>query len=183
MFMKPIIGVPILLVNRNSDALCAENIGMSIGKRVRQARKHIGLTQAELAKKVGMKQSTLSELETGESTRTSSVATIANALGVSAYWLDTGLGDMTSQEAVAPPGDESGVDPAEIIRLVSFYGKADARLRREIMSSVEELVRGATVIAARENPNPEQERHQRGMEEKTVHLITVEPVAGQKRKT
>lgn len=180
--MEQIIGAPILLVNRNSEAIFTENIGMSIGNRVRQARKSLGLTQKVLAAKVGMTQSSLSELETGESTGTTSVATIANVLGVNAYWLETGLGEMVSRDA-APPGDESGVDPADIIRLISLYSKAGARLRREILSSVEEWVRGSSVIESRDNPNPEQERHKQAMEARTVHLSTVNPTVEQKHKT
>jgi len=40
---------------------------MYIGQRVRSARKAAGLTQKELAEKVGIRQSTISELEKGES--------------------------------------------------------------------------------------------------------------------
>lgn len=92
---EPIIDVPILLVNRFSDASFIENIGMSIGTRVKAARKKAGLTQKELAAKAGMKQSTLSELETGESAGTTSIASLANALGVNALWLETGDGPST----------------------------------------------------------------------------------------
>jgi transcriptional regulator with XRE-family HTH domain len=92
MFMKQIIGTPILKVNRNSNLVSVNNIGMSIGQRIRAARKNAKLTQAELAAKVGMKQGSLSELETGESTGTTLVASIAAALGVSALWLETGKG-------------------------------------------------------------------------------------------
>jgi phage repressor protein C with HTH and peptisase S24 domain len=53
------------------------------------------MTQRELAAKVGIKQPTLSELETGESAGTTNLASIAAALGVSALWLETGKGDST----------------------------------------------------------------------------------------
>ncbi len=65
---------------------------MSIGTRIREARKRVKMTQAQLAAKVGMAQGTLSELETGESDGTSLVASFAAALGVNALWLETGKG-------------------------------------------------------------------------------------------
>lgn len=67
---------------------------MSIGSRIKEARKAAKLTQKELAKKVGMAQASLSELETGESQSTTLVASLAAALGVSALWLETGKGAM-----------------------------------------------------------------------------------------
>ena len=65
---------------------------MSIGSRIREARKNAKLSQNELALKVGVKQSTISELETGESAGTTVLASFASALGVNALWLETGKG-------------------------------------------------------------------------------------------
>jgi phage repressor protein C with HTH and peptisase S24 domain len=94
MFMDDSIGTPILSVNRYTDLMPKDNIGMSIGSRIKEARKAAKLTQKELAKKVGMAQASLSELETGESQSTTLVASLAAALGVSALWLETGKGQM-----------------------------------------------------------------------------------------
>lgn len=90
--MRPIIGTPILDVNRNSNLNRSDNIGMTIGTRIREARKRAKLTQAQLASRVGMRQATLSELETGESAGTTLLASLAAALGVNALWLETGKG-------------------------------------------------------------------------------------------
>lgn len=94
MFMKGSIGTPILSVNRYTDLMPKDNIGMSIGSRIKEARRAAKLTQKDLAKKVGMAQASLSELETGESQSTTLVASLAAALGVSALWLETGKGQM-----------------------------------------------------------------------------------------
>ncbi len=91
--MEAIIGTPIFKLNRNTDVFQVENIGMSIGSRIREARKNAGLTQKQLCSKVGMAQGSLSELETGASIGTTNIATLANALGVSALWLETGRGE------------------------------------------------------------------------------------------
>lgn len=95
--MNTSIGTPILFVNRYSDLMPHDNIGMSIGSRIREARRAAKLTQKALAERVGMKQASLSELETGESQGTTMIASFAAALGVSALWLETGRGSMTGE--------------------------------------------------------------------------------------
>lgn len=90
------IGTPIVVVNRNSDCTPLENIGMSIGKRLYEARKEAGLTQNQLALKSGVKQPTISELERGDSQSSGSLAQMAAALGVNALWLETGKGPKKS---------------------------------------------------------------------------------------
>lgn len=63
------------------------------GKRLKEARKHAGLTQAQLAKKVGIGQSTIAELErSGQGS--SYVPTMAVTMRVSPLWLEKGAGDM-----------------------------------------------------------------------------------------
>jgi len=92
--MKHIIGNPICEVNRNSEVLPIDNIDMSIGSRIREARRAAKLTQKALAQKVGMAQASLSELETGESQGTTMIASFASVLGINALWLETGKGSM-----------------------------------------------------------------------------------------
>lgn len=63
------------------------------GKRLKEARKHAGLTQQQLAKKVGIGQSTIAELErTGNGS--SHVSTMAVTMRVSPLWLEKGVGNM-----------------------------------------------------------------------------------------
>lgn len=88
----------------------ADNIGMSIGSRIREARQAAKLTQKALAQKVGMAQASLSELETGESAGTTLVASLAAALGVNPLWLETGKGSMVAMQQPSPepvPGEEN----------------------------------------------------------------------------
>lgn len=92
MSMHGNIGVPIFEVNRKSYCGRPQNIGMTIGQRIKESRLAIQLTQGELAKKVGIRQPTLSELERGDSTGSSYLPAIAAALGVNALWLQTGKG-------------------------------------------------------------------------------------------
>lgn len=71
---------------------------MDIGQRVRHARKHAGLTQGELAKAVGMKQPSLSELERGLSRSSAYLFQIAKVCEVNVEWLATGEGEMLRSE-------------------------------------------------------------------------------------
>ncbi len=64
---------------------------MSIGERIKHARKNAGLSQADLASQVGRSQSAVAEWETGETApRRNIVEKIASSLGVSALWLEIG---------------------------------------------------------------------------------------------
>lgn len=74
---------------------------MSIGTRIKLLRKEAKLSQIELAERVGLKQSTISDLEVGKSTGTTYLAQIAQVLGVNALWLETGKGARDSGVDVA----------------------------------------------------------------------------------
>ncbi|WP_440468079.1 helix-turn-helix transcriptional regulator [Pseudomonas sp. YH-1] len=63
-------------------------------ERLKKARKHAGLTQAELAQRVGIDQTSVSNLERGKSQSTSYNASIASVCGVNALWLENGSGEM-----------------------------------------------------------------------------------------
>lgn len=66
----------------------------TFSKRLKAAREAKGLTQGELAKAIGKPkgQSLIGNLESGGRNSTTFIPEIANALGVSAYWLKTGKG-------------------------------------------------------------------------------------------
>lgn len=67
----------------------------TVGARVRICRQALKMSQLELAKLAGLTQPTISSLERGGSNTSGSLASIADALGVSALWLETGLGEKT----------------------------------------------------------------------------------------
>lgn len=105
------IGVPIIEVNRDSDVFGHENPDMSIGARVREARKEAKLSQKQLAVKVGMSQPAISELEKGESFGTKYVASIAAVLGINALWLEAGRGPKRSAQNADISTMENSVRP------------------------------------------------------------------------
>jgi transcriptional regulator with XRE-family HTH domain len=78
------------------------DMATDFGKRLKEARKHAGLRQTQLAKLAGMSQSNVSELE---NTAFGSVATMQLALccGVNPNWLATGEGSMLDALLVSEP--------------------------------------------------------------------------------
>ena len=68
------------------------------GKRLRQARKHAGLTQMQLVKKTGIPQSTISTAER-KGKGSSETPVYARACGVDPYWLATGRESMETKQA------------------------------------------------------------------------------------
>lgn len=63
----------------------------SLGDNLKAIRKAKKMTQKELAQKSGVKQSVISDLETGNAKSTGSILELANALGVTAEELKKGI--------------------------------------------------------------------------------------------
>lgn len=70
---------------------------MEYKDRIKKARAHAGLTQGQLADAVGVKQASISDLETGKSQSSSYSASIAKVCGVDALWLEKGQGEMVAK--------------------------------------------------------------------------------------
>lgn len=69
-------------------------------ERIKQARLSVGLSQKALADKIGISDAALSKIESGANNPAKqTVIAIANALGVSLYWLETGEGEMYEKSA------------------------------------------------------------------------------------
>lgn len=72
---------------------------MTIGERIKKVRKAKGLTQQELADKLGSVQNTITGYETGRRTPSSAVvALICKTYHVNEEWLRTGAGEMFAPE-------------------------------------------------------------------------------------
>ena len=74
----------------------------TLGENLKKIRKAKKMTQKELAQKSGVKQSVISDLETGNAKSTGSILELANALGVTAEELKKGVFDEVSLTNVAP---------------------------------------------------------------------------------
>lgn len=79
---------------------------MNIGRRLKEEINLKGLSQQQLADAVGIKQSAISQLESGASQKTTYAAAIAAKLGVNALWLETGRGHPEVSEPQSPSEDE-----------------------------------------------------------------------------
>ncbi|MBA4285446.1 MAG: hypothetical protein C0434_07935 [Xanthomonadaceae bacterium] len=77
---------------------------MSLGKRLKEAREKAGYSQAALARKAGVSQPVISDIESGEQTETRKLAQLAKALNVTAEWLGSGRGGRTDADANVRPG-------------------------------------------------------------------------------
>lgn len=101
---------------------------MGMGKRIRQARTEAGYDQSEFAKAVGMSQSALSEVESGESKepRASSFWRMVRLLQLSPRWLAEGKGPMKTQDA-------------QETELLDLYRALDDRSRRVLIASAKAM--------------------------------------------
>ncbi len=74
----------------------------TLGENLKTIRKAKKMTQKELAQKSGVKQSVISDLETGNAKSTGSIIELANALGVTAEELRKGIIGYIDASNVAP---------------------------------------------------------------------------------
>lgn len=81
----------------------------TLQERLIHARKQKKMSQAELGAAIGKSQSSIAALETGRNKASTDIAKIANALGVSAIWLDTGQGEMRETYQLPTKGDVSDI--------------------------------------------------------------------------
>lgn len=82
-----------------------KEISMSeIKDRLREARRSKGLSQAGLSKLLGVSQASIAAIEAGRNKRPTNLVSIAKALDVSPYWLETGKEDKEIVSNATPLG-------------------------------------------------------------------------------
>lgn len=86
---------------------------MTIGNRLKIARKKARLTQAGLSAKSGVKQAMISKLETNKSHETGAIVPLALACGVRPEWLHSDDGPMTGDSPKRIKSDVPQVSPGE----------------------------------------------------------------------
>ncbi len=64
----------------------------TLSSRLNHAMKLTGITQSELARRIGIKQQSISQICSGKSVRSRYTMQVAEALGVNPHWLGTGDG-------------------------------------------------------------------------------------------
>ncbi|WP_278976727.1 LexA family protein [Oligella urethralis] len=75
---------------------------VGFGKRLRESRMRAGLSQREAARRVGLKQPSLSALESGAHGSSGATAELARLYNVNAHWLATGQGLPSLDNNVSP---------------------------------------------------------------------------------
>lgn len=97
---------------------------MTIGERLREARKARKLSQEALARLAQISQTTISDLERGRNTSSTELPALAAVLGVSALWLATGKGSRQSAAPIAPVSPQRHINAALFVaawQAVSAY--------------------------------------------------------------
>ena len=100
-----------------------------VGKRIRPRRWMVGMTQQQLADKVGIKFQQIQKYETGMNRVSASrLWDVAEALGVSISFFFEGLGDGQAAPAYAHGDMMSDKEALELVR--SYYAIPEAQRRR-----------------------------------------------------
>ncbi len=90
----------------------------TLADRVRAARLEAGLSQAELADRIGKKQQTIGKIEKGLTLNPKFLVEIADALNVSPHWLKGLSPDKTPQVSRERIEDELKSVPDENLQMI-----------------------------------------------------------------
>ena len=101
---------------------------MTVGKRLRAARRDQGLTQQQLASISKVKQGTISGIERGFLKKSTFLVALADALGIDPIWLDTGENRKKDAAELTAMEREiitllRGLDQDELRREISYLQK------------------------------------------------------------
>jgi len=91
-----------------------------LGTRIKVAREALGLSQEELAKRVGVRQQTIQELEAGRSRTTRHIHKLAEALGQTPQWLESGTGQFVHSPAETGKSNVRNMTEASVPALGSL---------------------------------------------------------------
>lgn len=110
------------------------DMGRNIGVRLRHARRLRGLSQESLAKKAGVTQAAISQLEKGESRsfKGTTLISVAQSLQVNPTWLAEGKGHMDGSEPPLPP---------EAMKFAREWLKLAPEVRESVAAMVTQMVR------------------------------------------
>jgi len=113
---------------------------ITLGERLKHSREALGISQAELARKAGMTQGSIGNLETGTRKSAKNILVIAHALGVDPMWLQYGTSQYKPPKAEEKPAAYMpGLHPWPF---AGVHQTEWSRLSRQQKSQVEAFVRG-----------------------------------------
>lgn len=102
----------------------------TFGERLKAARKAAGLSQKQLASKVRMSQSNLSDMERDKAAGSSFTPKLAHILKVRAFWLAEGRGPRTTDEPV-DEGSFANDLSIEVLDVAASMGTGELRADTE----------------------------------------------------
>jgi transcriptional regulator with XRE-family HTH domain len=109
--------------------------------RIKEARKALGWSQADLARRMFVTQPSVADWESGrKAPHTKNLARLAVLLGVSFEWLTTGRGKMHPSTTLSArePAPDDWILPEER-RLLSTYSRLKPRQRTALLGFLESL--------------------------------------------
>lgn len=107
---------------------------MALGKRVKQRRLHLGYSQEELAKMVGVTQSAIQALEQRDSKSSRNASKLANALQTTVSWLEEGRGDVEIQSLVKVQEDTVRIESHDHVAFSMGVGMSVDQGQYEVKS-------------------------------------------------
>lgn len=117
---------------------------MGIGARIEQRRKLVGISQAELARRVGVRQSTLHSLISGKSRSTRSMRELARELGTTLEYL---MGETDDPDEGAAPPPELDFADRELLESFHILAIDDQRALLQIVRSMAGRAKAPTLHA------------------------------------
>lgn len=115
----------------------------TLDNRIRRARSLAGLTQADLALRVGVQRSAVAQWESPNGSLPSMEHLIAIAVqtGVSLEWLGTGRGAARPDEVADAPAEEEQAQDALEIACLRALRRMPRRMRERILSVLQAVAR------------------------------------------
>lgn len=84
----------------------------TLAERLKSEREKAGMSQAQLAEKIGLSQQSVAKIENGETQQPRKIKEIAKVLGVSQKWLQLGIEDNASfPDLVVKEAESTALDP------------------------------------------------------------------------
>lgn len=111
----------------------------TIGERIRQIRRQIGLSQAEFGKRIGVSDPAISMAERGITNASDqTILSICREFGVNETWLRTGEGEMrvkSTGDAIQEIVRSHGLTP-EDYALISWFADQPDTVRQTVIQAI-----------------------------------------------